>query len=304
MRNPIVPIFILGLVLAALVVSGQFMHFSFNFGGKPSASKGNPTVVAAKPAEPPTEVPTPEPTATRQAIPPELQAQIDQIEQGAADLRGLQPLDDVPETFLTRAQFRDQYKKEMQATLPLDQVKLYLEQLWMLRLVNDPSIDFYSTSADMGSDSIAGLYDPMKKELFVITDKLQLDPPGQVTLAHEYVHSLQDQHYKVAKLWPVGAPDQDREMALRSLLEGDATLSGYAWAANYMSGKDFRSLFDQKTLSKDVQNRDPALHRHELYIPVHGGHRVRGEDNAGGRLLDREPVAARPAALDRADHAP
>jgi hypothetical protein len=259
MRNPIIPIFVVGLVVVGVIMAGQ-LHLGFNFNGangkSATAAKSSPTVVA-QPVAPPTEVPPPEPTATRQVIPPELQAQIDQIEQGASDLRGLQPLDDVPETFLTRAQFREQYKKEMQATLPLDQVKLYLEQLWMLRLVKDPSIDFYSTSADLGSDGIAGLYDPMKKELFVITDKLQLDPPGQVTLAHEYVHSLQDQHYKVAKLWPVGAPDQDREMALRSLLEGDATLSGYAWAANYMSGKDFRSLFDQKTLSKDVQNKTP-----------------------------------------------
>src|SRR5690348_12069256 len=120
MRNPIVPIFIVGILIAVLILTGQLTHFSFNFGGK-SPTKANPTAVAAKPVEPPTQVPTPEPTATRQVIPPELQAQIDQIEQGAAELRGLQPLDDVPETFLTRAQFREQYKKEMQATLPLDQ---------------------------------------------------------------------------------------------------------------------------------------------------------------------------------------
>jgi hypothetical protein len=262
MRNPIVPLFFAVVIIAAVVISGQLhLGFNLNFGnGNSSAAQGDPNGVAGQPAEPvvpPTEVPTPEPTATRQAIPPELQAQIDSIEGGAAELRGLQPLDDVPETFLTRPQFREQFKKEMQATLPLEEVKQYLEELWMLRLVKDPSIDFYTTSTDLGSDGIAGQYDPVKKELFVITDKLQLDPAGQVTLAHEYVHSLQDQHYKLAKLWPVGVKDRDRELAVRALVEGDATLSGYAWAANYMNGKDFRSLFDQKSISKDVANRTP-----------------------------------------------
>lgn len=219
----------------------------------------DPVDVAAGPTAPPlpTEVPTIEPSPTRQAIPDALQTQINWIESGAARLRGLDPLDTVPETFLTRAQFREQYVKEMQQSLPLDEVRQYLEQLWMLRLVADPSINFYEVSADLGSDGILGYYDHIKKELFVITDKLQLDPEAQVTLAHEYVHSLQDQHYKLKKIWPVGSTDQDRSMAIRSLVEGDATLSGYGWAANFMTGKDFRSLFDQKTLSQDVKVKTP-----------------------------------------------
>src|SRR6266704_817554 len=106
MRNPIIPIFVVGLIIVALVMAGQLTHFTFPFnlngnGNSASAANGSPTAVA-QPVAPPTQVPTPEPTATRQVIPPQLQAQIDQIEQGAVDLRGLQPLDHVPETFLTR----------------------------------------------------------------------------------------------------------------------------------------------------------------------------------------------------------
>jgi hypothetical protein len=271
MRNPIIPVLLIGLLVAGAILVGK-MTFGLNLNGSSVAqgggSAGDGSVV---PIPPPTETPIPEPTATRWPVPPELQTQINQIEQGASDVRGLQPLEDVPETFLTRQQFRDQYKKEIQATVPLDQVQLYLEQLWMLRLVNNPSIDFYTTSADMGSDAIAGLYDPYKKELFVITDKFNLDPAAQVTLAHEYVHSLQDQHYKLAKLWPVGAKDRDRELAVRSLVEGDATLSGYSWAASFMNGKDFRSLFDQKTLSKDVQDRTPPYMGASFIFPYTKG---------------------------------
>lgn len=271
MRNPIVPLVIIAIIIIGAAITSLQQHSvvgnAASTGSNEAATPApvEPTTVSqaaephseALPAPTPNEAPTAEPTATRQPIPPQLQAKINYIEQGAADLRGLQPLDDVPETFLTRAQFREQYVKEMKQTVSLDDVRLYLQQLWMLRLVDDPSIDFYELSADLGSDGILGYYDPVSKQLYVITDQLNLDAEAQVTLAHEFVHSLQDEHYKLKKIWPVGVEDQDRVMAIKSLVEGDATLSGYGWAANYMSGKDFRSLFEQKTLSKDVQVRTP-----------------------------------------------
>lgn len=274
MRNPIAPLFIIGLVFIAAFAASLHPQIPIKqtdtAKNVAAGAQGTVTATVATAAQAPstptptleataTDAPTAEPTVTRQPVPPVLQAQIDKIEAQASYLRGLQPLDDVPENFITRAQFHEQYKREMQASYSVDEVKQYILQLWLLRLVKDPSIDFYEASADLGSDGILGYYDPLKKNLFVITDKLKLklEPEAQVTLAHEYVHSLQDQHYKLTKIWPIGTTDQDRVMAIKSLVEGDATLSGYVWAANYMSGHDFRSLFEQKTLSKDVKVKTP-----------------------------------------------
>ena len=263
-RNAFIPLVIIGLILTAAIAAGQRSSSSNTDDSRhaQAAAKltATPGAVAEAPAEPPptpTVAPTPEPTATRQPIPVELQWQIDQIEAEASDLRGLVPLDDVPETFLTRAQFREQFKKEMQAEISWDEVRQYLQELWLLRLVNDPSIDFYDVSADLYSDGILGYYDHYKGELFVITDKLRLDAEAQVTLAHEFVHALQDQHYKLKKLWPTDSKNWDQSMAVRSLVEGDATLSGYGWASMYMSGRDYRSLFEGRELSPEVEHKTP-----------------------------------------------
>jgi hypothetical protein len=205
-----------------------------------------------------TATPIPPPTATRMPIPPELQQVMTTVELQVSELRGLNAMDDVPEFFLTREQFRDHYKRTMQENVPLDEVHQYIEQLFLLRLVPSPAIDFYETSTDLYSDDILGYYDHYSKELYVVTDRpLELNAESKVTLAHEFVHSLQDQHYKLAKIWPTNAKDRDRNLAIQSLVEGDATLSGYAYAANYMSGKDYSSLFDKKTVSKEVENRTP-----------------------------------------------
>src|SRR5262249_2966317 len=134
----------------------------------------------------------------------------------------------------------------------------YLQELWLMRLVDSPSIDFYEASADLGCDQILGYYDPLQAHLYVITDKMQrLDGEAQITLAHEYTHSLQDQHYHLSQIWPIGVGDRDRVMAIRSLVEGDATLTGYAWAYMYMSGKDFRSMYEGKQISNDVKVKTP-----------------------------------------------
>lgn len=265
-RNPFIPIVIIGLIITAAIAASQRS-------GAPGSSDttsrsvsaaaegtATPVAVADVPVEivpTPTEVMTAVPTATRQPIPPDLQFKIDMIEAQTTELRGLRPMIDVPETFLTRAQFREQFKRDMQAEVSWDEAREYLQQLWLLRLVADPSIDFYEVGTDAYSDGILGYYDHYTKELFVITDNADLDAEAQVTLSHEFVHSLQDQHYKLKKIWPTESTDWDKSMAVRSLVEGDATLSGYGWAGNYMSGRDYRSLFEGRQLSEEVENRTP-----------------------------------------------
>lgn len=265
-RNPIIPLIILALIIGAAVLSsqGKTPGGAAKTTGATNGSTDVPAAMADVPAgsvtdqpPPPTDTPLPEPTATRQPIPPELQQQINQIEKEASNLRGLNPLVDVPETFLTRAQFREYFNREMRGDISGDAARNYLQELYLLRLANDPSIDFYEVGTDLYSDAILGFYDHRSKELFVITDKLRLDGEAQITLAHEFVHSLQDQHYKLKKLWPTESTDWDKSMAVRSVVEGDATLSGYGWAGQYMSGQDFRSLFEGKQLSPEVENKTP-----------------------------------------------
>ncbi|MCO4763557.1 MAG: hypothetical protein KC502_18750 [Myxococcales bacterium] len=94
-------------------------------------------------------------------------------------------------------------------------------------------------------DQVAGLYDPKARELRVmrhlvpvgvqLPNPLHLltgSPEDQLrfVMAHEIVHALQDQRWKLGKLAKDRRGETDLEIALSSLFEGDATLGGLLWA--------------------------------------------------------------------------
>ncbi|MBF6614283.1 MAG: hypothetical protein IVW55_14250 [Chloroflexi bacterium] len=216
---------------------------------QPAAKKQPTSTAVLKAATAPlptaTPEPPPEPTATMQPRSAVIERQIMQIEAGAASVRGLDPLYRVPEVFISRQQFQDNLKKEAEKDKGQSDADQYQIFLWLARLSDQRSLDIYKESVDMHSEGVLGYYDPFQKKLFVIGDQKVLDPQAREALAHEYIHSLQDQHYDLAKLLIQGSSDSDRSLAGRSLIEGDATITGYSYAAEYMTAKDYKSLFAQ-----------------------------------------------------------
>ena len=90
----------------------------------------------------------------------------------------------------------------------------------------------------------AGFYDPRRKELVVASRALRAggfwigllggltgrDFVGEFLVAHELTHALQDQHYGIpSDPEPLTDAHGDALLARHALLEGDATLTGFAY---------------------------------------------------------------------------
>jgi hypothetical protein len=90
----------------------------------------------------------------------------------------------------------------------------------------------------------AGFYDPRTKRLVVAESVPGVRSPGlgllgfltrrdlvsEFLVAHELTHALQDQHYQLpTRPEPLLDGHGDRELARHALLEGDATLAGFAY---------------------------------------------------------------------------
>ncbi len=192
-----------------------------------------------------------------------------QVELDTQQVRGLDPKIDVPEHFVSKSQMRSNILAQRDQIYTREDARVNELELWLLRLVGKPSIGLYQMQADWLSERLLGYYDFNQKELFVLNNQAQLDPQTRQTLSHEYVHSLQDQYYDLQKLLPAKTHNNDHDLAVRSVVEGDASLSSLLYADQFMSHDDFQKL--PGLPGSAALERAPDIVRDNLYFPYTKG---------------------------------
>lgn len=120
------------------------------------------------------------------------------------------------------------------------------------------------------TEQVAGYYDP-RVQRFYLADWIELEGQKPV-IAHELAHALQDQHFNLRRFekWPKG--DSDAELAVHSLIEGDATLAMTLYMAkNPLVALAFvRSISANNTSSEQFKQAPRAL-RETLLFPYEQG---------------------------------
>jgi hypothetical protein len=83
------------------------------------------------------------------------------------------------------------------------------------------TLDLGKFMLDLLTEQVAGYYDPRAKVLYVVegSDPQMID----ITISHELVHALQDQHFNLDSLQQQH-DDNDRATAAQAVVEGQATL--------------------------------------------------------------------------------
>jgi len=101
-------------------------------------------------------------------------------------------------------------------------------------------IDLKQETLKLLDDQVAGFYDPDTKRMILISGSIdagvwggasqflmQRDLIGEMVLAHELTHALQDQHFGLGPKLNALKDNDDRALALKSVAEGDATITGF-----------------------------------------------------------------------------
>lgn len=91
---------------------------------------------------------------------------------------------------------------------------------------------------DLLESQVAGFYDPAAKRLYVVPGPLA----GSLATAHEMAHALADQHFDLEGLKARAEGNEDRELALAALVEGEATMVTYLWGLRSAMDPDMPSL--------------------------------------------------------------
>src|SRR5262245_15349742 len=120
------------------------------------------------------------------------------------------------------------------------------------------------------TEQVAGYYDP-KAQQFYLADWIELEGQKPV-MAHELTHALQDQHFNLKRFekWPKG--DSDAELAVHSLIEGDATLAMTLYMAKHplVALAFIQRLGNQEPASEQYKLAPRAL-RESLVFPYEEG---------------------------------
>jgi hypothetical protein len=189
-------------------------------------------------------------------------------------LRGLTPLTNVPRDFMNHQQLRDYFTDTLDrewSPAAEQQERAVVQALDM----DAGNADMRQSQIDSMVKSILGFYDHNSKQLVIVTDRAQMGVRDRVTYAHEFTHSLQDQHYDLTALFARAEGNSDYQMAIKGLVEGDATLTMGLYARENLTAMDMADYrleeFQSIDLSGALTGGGGPLTESATYFPYQEG---------------------------------
>jgi hypothetical protein len=180
-----------------------------------------------------------------------------EIERGLEEQRGLKFLSPVPMEVKTPEELQVYLRRELDRQYSPQQIR-GLQRVYERLGLWPANLDLGEELLKLYNTQIAGFYDHEAGTLFLVPSAvpsvgwmmstleflLQRDLVNEMLLAHELTHALQDQHFGVLSAAEDPSND-DRSLALHAVLEGDATLAGFAYVLGGLPDASLLELVDR-----------------------------------------------------------
>jgi len=161
----------------------------------------------------------------------------------AARLRQLDFLADVDDNIMPRGDLKDFLARQIDKDMPHEE-RVSRQRAYIAMGLLPEGADIKEILVDLMAEQVAGFYDPHTKELYVVDDMKGLT--GRITLLHELVHALQDQHWGLLDGLPLLARSHDDVViAATSLIEGDASLAMVGYMLDISGVSENRDAIEQ-----------------------------------------------------------
>ncbi len=185
-------------------------------------------------------------------------------------LRNLFALRPVQREFITREQLREHLAQDLDENL--DDVQ-ETRELFVTLGVLDRAADYHAMLLSLYGETVLGFFDADDEMLFVVNDD-DFDPNDVLTYAHEYVHSLQQQHFDIKAIRERLEDNSDQSLAFLGVIEGDATIGQTLYFFNYMDEQDLERLREIFAATDTAQfDASPHLVRRIFTFPYIEGYR-------------------------------
>lgn len=238
--------------------AGLFNQIALTF--RLTAPVPTPTLVAS---------PTPAGTPTAQEL-QALKEELLQLRQSAEEIRELTTKTEVDYQFITSTELPVKLLEAIDVAKEQAEAKVDQEVYVLLDLL-PAGVDLFDAIIDAYSQAVAGFYDDDTDKMYVVSDTPRLDSLGKAVFVHEYTHALQDQYFDLGSLPLEDTGNADLEMAVRSLVEGDARLTEVMFLRG-LSEAEMRE-FVERLSQMDTAKYDaiPRVVREQLNFPYEAG---------------------------------
>jgi hypothetical protein len=245
---------------------------------------------SSTPSASPSSPPSSSPSASAPAASPSASASggdtavYAEINEQVRAIRGLQEKQPIEPTIVSPDEMTQVLKDSFSEDYPPEQVAADEQLYHGLGLLpkEDKLADLY---IDLLSSQVAGLYDPIKKKLYVVSKEGGVGAVEQVYYSHEYDHVLQDQNFDLQKIQDGLDDKTDEALARQSLVEGDAYLTMSYWLQQNLTPEEIGEVIQASNdpTAQQALNRIPPIVQAQItFSAIQGTQFVTGVQLGGG----------------------
>ena len=136
----------------------------------------------------------------------------------------------------------------------------------------EEDVDLYDLLLDIYGEIVLGWYDPEDERIFIIERTPDFGALDELTLAHEFVHGLQQQSFDIHSIREGVKDNSDRSLAYSALIEGDASIAETLYRLSHLDEEQTAEVREAQT-SADVSSFMAAPHilRRTISFPYGAG---------------------------------
>jgi hypothetical protein len=190
----------------------------------------------------------------------------------AEESRGL-PFLSVPTiTILDQAAFTERVNTDLKADLAEEDLAADEAMLKLLAML-EPGDDLESMVIELYTEQVAGFYDPETKELVVPVATDGITPLQSITIVHELIHALTDQHFDFNDEYErrIDEGNGDDASAALALIEGDATYQQFLFLESMSAEDAADAALEVQSFDSAVFDAMPAWLQRDLGFPYEKG---------------------------------
>ncbi len=195
-----------------------------------------------------------------------LQNRVLEIQKDVAERRGLEIKSPLETRFFTREDIPRYIERELERQYPDGRFGHYQEALTRLGFL-PYNTNLRETMHALYAEQVAGFYDDIEKEFFVLNTFDEKSIVSGIIIAHEICHALQDQNFDFEAMELFNTRNDDVNYAALSVLEGDATILMSEWLKDNFKLNMVFQLFSMLGIPQDAFNQAPYFLQKLLLFP-------------------------------------